>query len=192
MVSHGLDTAVNVRARPILAPFGGGGITRVCRSSCREHAPTRARRCACARASCALLRARFRSAVVSSLAIRWVRAFATTPQRGPVTRGTRRVANYLAPARALLAVRLLMSGASQREASDVAGVNRSAVKRIQSALEAGQLAHVVQGLSKRRIMTVCRLPWSRNRSREVTHEELVIALVKRAAVDVASEVNNHE
>lgn len=76
----------------------------------------------------------------------------------------------------LLIVRLLSEGASEREAAERAKAGRAKVRRIAAELREGRLT-IRKDKEKKgpRIKT--------NGGRRLAHEELLIALVKRAAVN---------
>jgi len=86
------------------------------------------------------------------------------------------VARRLEPVRALAVVRLVLAGVTAREAARRTGVSREAATNIQRQLDRGDLS-IVLALRRRtpRIRT--------NEGRPLSHEELLLALVRRAAVE---------
>ncbi len=93
------------------------------------------------------------------------------------------MANRLNPLRTAIVVRLLLDGAGLREVSERSGVHRSAVTRIAGQLDTFDPSLGPCMLARRRARIVT------TSGREILHEQLVLALVKRAAIEAAGE--NH-
>lgn len=83
------------------------------------------------------------------------------------------MARTLPTLKALAAVRLLLAEVPEREVARRTGVARMTVRRLGAQLESGGLAFVVARRTAMRIQTFM--------GRELTHEELLLALVRKHA-----------
>lgn len=91
------------------------------------------------------------------------------------------MANHLKPLRVAIVVQLLLSGAGQREAAARAGVHRSAVVRIEGQLAEWLHSDRAIDPALRALARAVRLRTESGRS--VLHEEVLLGLIKRAAVE---------
>lgn len=95
------------------------------------------------------------------------------------------MARHLPTLATIAVVRLLLAEVPEREAARRTGVARMTVARIGAQLEAGGLAFVLARRTARRIRTIITGGGGAvlGIGREITHEELLLALVRRAARD---------
>lgn len=92
------------------------------------------------------------------------------------------MANRLGGLQTLLVARLLIDGASLREAAIGAGVHRKAAKRIKTHLDTFD-PEIVRGLPRTpRLWVVSAEAVAVNGARRITHTELLIGLIKCTAV----------